>query len=87
MALDRDLPKRAKSLRSNCNLLQDLRVFMNARHQPHANGPPYSLRYLPLVNRPQTRLTRRLDSPCRRHVFGHDGEILLRKISLLLSIY
>ena len=49
-------------------LFQHLRVIMHARHQAHANRPPYRLRHLPLIHIPQSRILRMLYPPHLRAV-------------------
>lgn len=68
------------------NFLQDLRMSVNTRHYSQANAPAYGFRYLPLVYGSQTSVARGSDSPGGRHIFRHNGEILMNNISLLYSI-
>lgn len=49
---------------------------VNGRHETKTHGPADRLGDLALVDSPQTSLIAVLDASQRRHVLGHDGEIL-----------
>ena len=61
---------------SESNSGQDLRMFVNARHQAQADCRSDGLCHLSLVHGSQAGILRVLDLSYFGHVVGHDGEIL-----------
>lgn len=55
---------------------QDLRVPVDRGHQAKSHSPPDRLCNLPLVDGAQASLVSVSNAPQRRHVLGHDGEVL-----------